>query len=200
MASNGIAAPTKNDDPPPDDDEIRSVDDKTESEYEHEAEGDYKVLQTQIVDTGEPTLVGESAQQGGDHGQQGVDAAADNDWSPRTSFTADSPYFDAFCDGEIGSLNMLSDTLGDISHKARIFVKAGAMMSEATRRLAMACKLRRDASEENLDESSGLTEEEMIKQRRGAVGEEMASILELLGEVRLMMVLFGVALDLCGLL
>jgi len=158
--------------------EVPSVDttatDKTESgEYEI-MEGDYKVLQTQLVDT-QTTDEAKTAQEN------------DPDWSPRTSFTADSPYFDAFVDGEIGSLNLLSETLGDISEKARAFVRAGAVMSQATRRLALACKLRRDPAEDNnhgSGDENGLNEEELAKQRRGAVGEEMANVLELLGEVR----------------
>jgi len=187
MVSTTTATSNGSNDPPAasshaDDADVRSVDtaDKTESEYE--MEGDYNVLQTQIVDT----QTSEEAAQA---------QLEDPDWSARTSFTADSPYFDAFCEGEIGSLNVLSETLGDISQKARIFVRTGAMMSEATRQLALACQLRRDVVDDNnnnfnnnaaASEEFGLSEEEMQKQRRDAVGEEMASILELLGQVRML--------------
>lgn len=184
MATTAAVNSNGSNDPPEaaDDADVRSVDtaDKTESEYE--VEGEYNVMQTQIVDT---QTTEEAAQAQLD----------DPDWSPRTSFTADSPYFDAFCEGEIGSLNMLSETLGDISQKARTFVRTGAMMSEATRQLALACQLKRNVADDNNginnnhhnhapSEEFGLSEEEMQKQRRNAVGEEMASILELLGQVR----------------
>lgn len=169
------------------DSDVRSLD---PSEYDTEGDGEYNVLQTQIVD--KPIKLGNNTQNNdGTHGTSAEEEETD-DWSPRTSFTADSPYFDAFCEGEIGSLNMLSETLGDISQKTRAFVRAGAIMCEATRQLALACKLSRDVSEEqNNNNNNGInreegeiSEEEMQKQRRQAVGEEMANILELLGEVR----------------
>ena len=177
-----------------DDSDIRSLD---PSEYDTEgADGEYNVLQTQIVDksihsTGNNHTRNQNNVAHGASAEEEEEEA--DDWSPRTSFTADSPYFDAFCEGEIGSLNMLNETLCDISQKTRAFVKAGAIMCEATRQLARACKLKRDMAEEqhshnNNNGSSGeeweISEEEMQKQRRQAVGEEMANILELLGEVR----------------
>ena len=168
--------------------DVRSLD---PSEYDTEGDGEYNVLQTQIVD--KPIQTGNNSRNN-DGAHNGTSAEEEtDDWSPRTSFTADSPYFDAFCEGEIGSLNMLSETLGDISQKTRAFVRAGALMCEATRQLALACKLSRDVSEEpNSNHSNNgisreegeVSEEEMQKQRRQAVGEEMANILELLGEVR----------------
>ena len=185
-------------DPDVDDTEARSVD---TSEYDAEGDGDYNVLQTQIVDGGPeamtPTLTDDH-----DDDEAGDVIANDNsnnsndnnnnndseDWSPRTSFTADSPYFDAFCEGEIGSLNLLSDTLGDIAIQTRAYVRAGAAMEEATRQLARACQLRRNMPEEHSNHSGSdewaISEEEMQQQRRHAVGEEMANILELLGQVR----------------
>lgn len=129
-------------------------------------------------------------------------------WSARTSFTADSPYFDAFLDSEMDSLGTLSETLNGIAARTRTFVKQGAVMSEATRRLGLACKLRSSdyeygsgttadyssdnneaaaatANINNSSEDGMATEEELTQRRRRAVGEEMAGILELLGEVRL---------------
>jgi hypothetical protein len=103
-------------------------------------------------------------------------------WSARTNFTADSPYFDAFCDSELHSMDMLSETLRDIAARAKTFTKTGLMMSEATQRLAMACKLKR----ENGDEEDVSNEQRLIRERRNAIGYEMAGTLELLGEVRKM--------------
>ena len=108
-------------------------------------------------------------------------------WNSRTSFTADSPYFDAFVSSEMESFNVLADTLNGIATHTRAFVKQGAIMSDVTKRLSLACKLRspdfsEDESSEN--DSAANVEDDMIRQRRNAIGEEMAGILELLGEVR----------------
>ena len=98
-----------------DDSDVRSLD---PSEYDTEgADGEYNVLQTQIVDksihhTGNNHT---RNQNNVAHGASAEEEEESDDWSPRTSFTADSPYFDAFCGGEIGSLNMLNETLCDIS-------------------------------------------------------------------------------------
>ena len=105
----------------------------------------------------------------------------ENVGSTRTSFTADSPYFDAFCESEIHSLNLLSSTLGDISTRAKIFAQTGAMMSEATRQLAVACKLRHGFEVEDDDD---VPDDALVDRRKEAIGKEMAGILELLGEVR----------------
>jgi hypothetical protein len=103
---------------------------------------------------------------------------------PRTSFTADSPYFTSFCDGEIKSLHTLSSSLRDISARTNTFCRTGALMSEAMHRLANSCKLRpeRNLSQDNPDEEKH-EDEEVVQQRRSAVGEEMAKLLQLLGEV-----------------
>jgi hypothetical protein len=114
---------------------------------------------------------------------------AETPWSSRTSFTADSPYFDAFVSSEMESFNILADTLNGIAAHTRAFVKEGAMMSDVAKRLSLACKLRSpdfsddESSENDLALSA---EEDLIRQRQNAVGEEMAGILELLGEVRIL--------------
>jgi hypothetical protein len=102
----------------------------------------------------------------------------------RTSFTADSPYFTSFCDGEIKSLNILTESLGDISARTKTFCRTQALMSEAMQRLANSCKLRpeRNLSQDDSDEESH-EREDVVQQRRQAVGEEMATLLQLLGEV-----------------
>jgi hypothetical protein len=102
----------------------------------------------------------------------------------RTSFTADSPYFSSFCDGEIKSLHTLSSSLRDISARTNTFCRTGALMSEAMHRLANSCKLR---PERNLSQDDPIEDrqerEDVVQQRRHAVGEEMATLLQLLGEV-----------------
>lgn len=117
--------------------------------------------------------------------------ASDTPWNVRTSFTADSPYFDAFCKSEITSLNVLNETLSDISLRARTFAQTGALYSEATRRLAMACQLRMDdtthtAAEDAMDGDivSEPEDEGKVQERKAAIGDEMSDILELLGQVR----------------
>jgi Tfp pilus assembly major pilin PilA len=102
----------------------------------------------------------------------------------RTSFTADSPYFTSFCDGEIKSLGTLSNSLRDISARTNTFCRTGALMSEAMHRLANSCKLRpeRNLSQDHPDEERREKEDDVL-QRRNAVGEEMAKLLQLLGEV-----------------
>lgn len=105
-------------------------------------------------------------------------------WKAKSNFTADSPYYSAFCDGEVKNLKILVDTIYDISSKTRTFCKTGALMSDAARRLSQSCKLGR----EDVHESDGegaleqAERESMIK--RQAIGEEMAGILDLFGQVR----------------
>lgn len=100
----------------------------------------------------------------------------------RNSFTADSPYFSAFADHELKSLNVLGRTLQEVSERTKTFVRTGELMSEAARRLSSTCMLRgvNDGSESD-DEDKRESEEAL---RREAVGEEMSKLLELLGEVR----------------
>ncbi len=57
------------------------------------------------------------------------------------SFTQDSPYFTSYVDKEMKHVNVLSETLRDISSKAKTFGKCGLLMSEATRRLSQSCRL-----------------------------------------------------------
>ena len=102
-------------------------------------------------------------------------------WTERNSFTADSPYFKAFCDSEVNSLSLLTDTMRDITSRTRTFAKTGILMSEATRRLAMSCKLRQDSYEET--ENPVSVQERMAAQRRKAIGDEMTALLGQLGEV-----------------
>jgi hypothetical protein len=116
-------------------------------------------------------------------------------WSARNSFTADSPYFAAFCQSEFKSVNNLTTTLRDISNRTKTFCQAGAILSEATQRLAQSCRLAVVVEDGFLETNTGsssssmggedpaVVQERLVQQRKKAVGEEMAALLELLGEV-----------------
>lgn len=110
----------------------------------------------------------------------------------RTSFTADSPYYTSYVEKEMRQVETLSETLKDISARAKTFGKYGALMAESTRRLSSACRLERQTQNTNTnggsddegDEFKQKDEEERgIQERKQAVGEEMTSILTLLAEV-----------------
>ena len=118
-------------------------------------------------------------------------------WTARNSFTADSPYFNAFCDNEVKQLHTLSDSLREIATRTQTLTRTGLVMSEAAQRLAASCKFQSlvasgtaaEGNNTNADE----TEEEkqarlaaaraLRETKRQAVGEEMASFLEVLGDV-----------------
>lgn len=110
----------------------------------------------------------------------------------RTSFTAESPYFSAFVDKEHRSLQILGGELHNISTRTQTLVRTGKLMSEAARRLAVACRLRRDISDPSggddsaaaIDEEKRQAEEEAVQERKLAVGDEMVRLLDVLGEVR----------------
>lgn len=104
------------------------------------------------------------------------------------SFTADSPYFTSYVDKEMKNLNVLTETLRDISHKASTFGKCGVLMSEATRRLSQSCKLKSskngtDPTSNENDDNLSEKEKQLIAERKNSVGEEMVGVLEVLGNV-----------------
>uniref|UniRef100_A0A7S4HYM5 Arf-GAP domain-containing protein n=1 Tax=Odontella aurita TaxID=265563 RepID=A0A7S4HYM5_9STRA len=101
------------------------------------------------------------------------------------SFTADSPYLSSYIEQEMRSLTVLSDTVRDISARAKTFGKCGALMAEATRRLSQACKLQPSSSSKKNEEDEEEAEKERaaVDERKSAVGEEMGGVLKVLGEV-----------------
>jgi hypothetical protein len=170
----------------------RETEKPEESEVCYESE-DYQVLESALVLNDEHDSVSNEGMAiiGADPDQ--VSEISEVPWSSRTSFTADSPYFDAFVSSEMENFNVLSDTLNGIALHTREFVKQGAILSDVTKRLSLACKLRSpdysdDQSAEN--DLAATAEEDLIRQRRSAVGEEMGGILELLAEVRSGFLLF----------
>lgn len=116
-------------------------------------------------------------------------------WKARNSFTADSPYFNAFCETEVKQLHVLSDSLREIANRTQTLTKTGMVMSQAAQRLSASCKFQSLSSsssspfEDNPNETPLEKEERLaaIRQarqvKRQAVGEEMASFLEVLGDV-----------------
>jgi hypothetical protein len=155
-----------------------------ESDACYETE-DFQVLESQlIVDDTTDSIVDDGTTNESEHASSGK---AELPWNFRTSFTADSPYFDAFVTSEMQSFSILSETLNGIAAQTRAFVKQGAIMSDLAKRLSLSCKLRSsDFSDDDTTDSgfAANVEEEFMQQRRSAIGEEMAGILELLGEVR----------------
>jgi hypothetical protein len=90
------------------------------------------------------------------------------------------------------NLNVLSDSLRDISSKAKTFGKCGALMSEATRRLSQSCKLQSFQNGANKSESPPYDDvgtflsdkdKKAYSERKASVGEEMAGVLQVLGKV-----------------
>lgn len=112
-------------------------------------------------------------------------------WTARNSFTADSPYFTAFCDNEVKQLHVLSDSLREIASRTQTLTKTGMIMSEASQRLAASCKFQSTNIAVPEDETPEQKEERLAAMRHNrqirkqAVGEEMASFLEILGDVSL---------------
>jgi Putative GTPase activating protein for Arf/PH domain len=106
-------------------------------------------------------------------------------YKARTNFTAESPYFTSFCQAEVKNLKILTDTLDDITAKTRTFCKTGQLMSDASRRLALSCKLRTiDHTDSGDDDSeSEQRAEQVVVEKRQAVGKEMSTMLHLLGNM-----------------
>lgn len=103
----------------------------------------------------------------------------------QNSFSADSPYYSSYVENEMRSMNVMHDTLKDIAARTKTFGKCGALMSESTRRLALACRLRRPyvvEDEKDAEEIERQHEMEEMERRR-AVGDDMASLLAVMSEV-----------------
>lgn len=102
------------------------------------------------------------------------------------SFSADSPYFTSYADNELRSMQIMNETLRDIAGRTKTFGKCGALMAESTRRLALACRLRRPITAEEEKEGDSQAErirEIQVAERRRAVGEDMSSLLGVMSEV-----------------
>lgn len=118
-----------------------------------------------------------------------IPAAARSRLKAHTSFTADSPYYTSFCEQEMRQVTILSETLKDISSRAKTFGKCGAIMAESTRRLSSACRLEKQTLASNSDDegdSEGKSERDLrdLQERKQAIGQDMSNVLQLLAEVR----------------
>jgi len=91
----------------------------------------------------------------------------------------------------MNNLSILARTLRDISAKAKTFGKCGALMSEATRRLSMSCKLQSPNDDGSADlegpdgevSKSAERERALRMQRKVSLGEEMTGVLAILGQI-----------------
>jgi len=103
----------------------------------------------------------------------------------QNSFSADSPYFSSYVENELASMQVMDEALRDIAGRTKTFGKCGALMSEATRRLALACRLQRPyiAEDEKEMEVQEQIRERQVAERRRAVGEDMASLLSVMSEM-----------------
>ena len=89
------------------------------------------------------------------------------------------------------NLNVLTETLRDISAKAKTFGKCGVLMSEATRRLSQSCRLQSakvinvDGIANDVNNNANLSEKERqaVLERETSVGVDMAGVLRVLGKV-----------------
>jgi hypothetical protein len=105
----------------------------------------------------------------------------------QNSFSADSPYFSSYVENEMNSMQIFHSTLNDIAARTKTFGKCGALMSESTRRLALACRLQQPNADDDgySFEETKSREAEAVADRRRAVGEDMASLLGVMSEVRI---------------
>lgn len=103
----------------------------------------------------------------------------------QNSFSADSPYYESYVEKELRNMAVMHDTLHDIAGRTKTFGKCGRLMSEATQRLALSCKLRRPYAAEDEREMAA-QERRMAKEvaeRQNALGEDMASLLSVMSGV-----------------
>ena len=127
----------------------------------------------------------------------GTNNTSNNNNTPSSaipSFTSDSPYLQSYIDREMRNLHVLTETLRDISARARTFGKCGALMAEATRRLSSACRLNPPngsssggnntrSSESGGEETDQDEQLRVMTERQESIGDEMTSVLSVLGEI-----------------
>lgn len=108
----------------------------------------------------------------------------------QTSFSADSPYYNSYVENEVRNIAIMHDTLHDIAARTKTFGKCGSLMSEATRRLALSCRLRRPYNAVEDEKEMVMQERQMgqeVAQRRHALGDEMASLLGVMSDVSILL-------------
>ena len=105
-------------------------------------------------------------------------------WNPKKSFLAESPYFSAFVEKEMHELSIVTDVLTDISARTRSFTKYGLLMADATHKLSLSCRLRKEEAGQAEIRYSPRQMDAEIEKRRTAIGPEISDLLGILGEVR----------------
>lgn len=103
-------------------------------------------------------------------------------------FFADSPYFTAFVEQEIRSIDVYNSTIRDIIQSNAKYVKAGDEFGMAMRRLAMSYKLQTqeyndDTCTTSRDGGTGYVNLKKVQEKRNALGTDMANHLGLIGEL-----------------
>ena len=84
----------------------------------------------------------------------------------------------------MNSMQIMHQTLNDIAARTKTFGKCGALMSESSRRLALACRLIQPHTGEDGDsEEMNRRRETELLERRRAVGEDMGSLLGVMSDV-----------------
>mmetsp|Transcript_42996 Transcript_42996/g.103973 ORF Transcript_42996/g.103973 Transcript_42996/m.103973 type:complete len:874 (+) Transcript_42996:219-2840(+) len=169
------------------DDEKQEVDATTASAAA--AEGGDSIEATNTTSPSDsPADADADANGGGGGGSTSTDDNNDNkdtNNNVQNSFSADSPYFSSYVGNEMKQMELMNDTLKDIAARTKTMGKCGALMSESTRRLALACRLRRPYSaDDERDASEQERQQEAdVAARRRAVGEDMASLLGVMSEM-----------------
>lgn len=107
----------------------------------------------------------------------------EDNWTPKRSFLAESPYFSAFVEKEMHEIGTVTDILNDISTRTRKFTKYGSLMAEATHSLSLSCRLRREEASQEEPKYSPRAMDRELEKRRQALGPEMSDLLGILGEV-----------------
>lgn len=107
----------------------------------------------------------------------------ENQWTPKNSFLAESPYFHAFVEKEMHDMEIVTAVLSDIAEQTAAYTKYASMMADAGIRLSKSCRLRKEEGTvgDNRMTPGQLNEE--VEKRRNALGSEISEILGVLGEV-----------------
>jgi hypothetical protein len=114
----------------------------------------------------------------------------DDHFSPRRSFLAETPYFSAFVEKEMHELDVVTSVLNDISDRTKTFTKYGSIMADATLRLSLACRLRKEEAAQEEQKLSAKQLDIELEKRRHALGPEMTDLLGEFGLVSLVFVFF----------
>ena len=104
----------------------------------------------------------------------------------QNSFSADSPYYASYVEKELHNMAVMHDTLHDIASRTKTFGKCGSLMSEATRRLALSCRLRRPCNVVEDEREMAAQEQRMdqeVAERRHSLGDDMSSLLGVMSDV-----------------